>query len=358
MDLATPIAAVSAAPRRPSPTWNLILPGDEGQAASDRASQWNSSLRPFDAFDVYLVDQIAANSVRIERCQNHERTTRSRNARRASLRWQQDRRLAAEELGARLPKGPARVANRLRATRQGCEWLIARWEGLGRALEAKGDWDPSQKSMVLDLLGIAPDLREGPSPLDLDLEGRRALIRAEIALLRGEIEGSLAELDEDEREAAEMGFGPDHDGEIASVLRLERTCTRRLEWARDHLRSGRRGNHPDGPGSRDRFTYAPPSAAPPSPSAEEERYRAAVLAMAARKQAEAAPSPTVVPVAVPVEATPAPEPVEAPTVVRPEPMPVRPASPAARNPVDALRAAASTNRRERRAQAAIARRKA
>ena len=359
MDLVSPFVAVTAAPLRPSPTWNLVLPQDEGQEASDRASQWNSALRPFDAFDVFLVDQIAVNSVRIERCQNQERTARSRNARRAALRWRQDRQLAAEELGAKLPKSPARIAGKLRSSNAGCLWLIGRWEGLGRILEANGDWDQAQRAMVLDLLGTPPDLRAGPSPLDFDLEGRRGLIRAEVELLQAEIATSLAELDEIDREAAEMGFGPDLDGELAAAQRFERTCNRRLEWAREQLRSGRRGPRPDGPGPNpgtdrgDRVSHAPDWVVSPTHSTEEQ-FRAAVRAVDARKQTQATQAQTLAPAGpsapVAVVATPLP-PVELPTAALP-------ASPTGRILSPASRDTAPLNRRERRSRAAIARREA
>jgi len=293
MDLTTPIAAVAAAHRPgPAPTWNVIPPHEEAGAAADRAAEWNSSLRPFTAFDVFLVDQIAVNSVRMERCQNHERTTRTRNARRAALRWQVDRELAAEELGAKLPKSPTRVARKLRATKQGCQWLLSRWEGLGGILDAAGDWDEAQRSLALDLLGTPREFRAGPGPLPGDLDGRRALILAEVGALRDAIRDSLAELDASEREAAEMGFGADHDGELASIRRFERTCTRRLEWAREQLRPGRRVGRVGGEASP--LPPQPPATAPAASPAVaprppiEEQWRESMRAAESRKRALAA----------------------------------------------------------------------
>jgi len=138
----------------------FLMPAEEARAAVDRAAEWNSSLKPFNAFEVYLVDQMAANSVRIEGCQHHERGIRSRNAIRAKLRWDEDRRLVAEEMGAKLARDPARFAGRLQATLQGCEWMIDRWGRLGRILEAKGAWTEAQTALALDLLGVPKDLRD------------------------------------------------------------------------------------------------------------------------------------------------------------------------------------------------------
>src|SRR5206468_1052467 len=61
---------------------------------------------------------------------------------------------AAEALAARLARDPARVSRQWRATRQGCDLLIERWEALGRALDRLGAWDEAQQSLALDLLGV------------------------------------------------------------------------------------------------------------------------------------------------------------------------------------------------------------
>ncbi len=285
MELAPPFAAVSTAPRLgPSPTWNFIPPHEEAAAAADRAAEWNSSLRPFDAFDVFLVDQMAVNGVRMERCQNHERTTRTRNARKATLRWEEDCELAAEELGAKLPRSPARVARKLRSTKQGCEWLRTRWQALGHVLESAGDWDEAQRTLALDLLGTPREFRAGPCPLVGDFEGRRELVGDQVGRLVAEICGPLAEQDASDREAAEMGFGPDHDGELASIRRFERTCTLRLEWARQQLRSSYRTGRLDRtPGRIDGEGAPLGSPAPASDPAIEEQWRAAIRAAEAHK---------------------------------------------------------------------------
>src|SRR5262249_59418306 len=87
-------------------------------------------------------------------------------ARRAQLRWDADRRLAAEQLAAKLAKDPAQTSRLLRRTKQGCELLIERWEDLGRILREVGGWTDPQRGLALDLLGVPAELRDGTTAVD------------------------------------------------------------------------------------------------------------------------------------------------------------------------------------------------
>ena len=53
---------------------------------------------------------------------------------------------------------PIEVRRQLLQSAQGCDWLIAQWEGLGRAvLASQQDWDEAQWARALDLLGSGED---------------------------------------------------------------------------------------------------------------------------------------------------------------------------------------------------------
>ena len=277
--------------------WNFAFPHEEREAADRFFEEWHSSLKPHDNFEVYLLRQVAVNAVRIDRCQHQERAIRALHATRAGLCWDEDRRKAAEVLGARLRGSPTVVLHKLAATRQGCDWLIVRWEGLGRVLDANGEWDADQEALALDLLGLANEFREGPTPLDADLEGRRRLVRDEVDRLHALNARAMEELDGREREMAILGFGPDLDGQLAAVRRFERLCSRHLEWARNQLRSYRKGPNPDGsgPGSSRSGSYQIPSPAPPPARKTEEEWREATRALAASRTAAPSPEPAPVP---------------------------------------------------------------
>src|SRR3954470_23857749 len=65
----------------------IVLPDEEAQAAETRAAEWNSSLKPFNAHEVWIVDRMARESIRIERCDHHEDAIRTIEARRALECW-------------------------------------------------------------------------------------------------------------------------------------------------------------------------------------------------------------------------------------------------------------------------------
>src|SRR3981081_1579271 len=68
-------------------------------------------------------------------------------ATRAKLCWDQDRRLEAEDLAARLRRDPSRNALKLQRTSQGSALMIERWEALGRILRETGTWTEAQRSL-------------------------------------------------------------------------------------------------------------------------------------------------------------------------------------------------------------------
>ena len=257
----------------------IVLPEDEAEAVNERWAQWQSSLKPDDAYSDWMVERIACAAIRLERCEHHERALLELAAARAGRDWDLERQLAAEALGEALPKSPARVALELRRTGAGCAWLKARWEALGAILEAGKTWEEAQRSLALDLLGTPPALRAGTTPADAEAPSLRALVAAELARLAAIDRDALAEADADDRTAAELGFGP-VDRELALVRRYARSLTRQIGEFRRQLKLAGR---PVDPALLDRRPYArpayvepprtvpplsPPAPEPPAPPAE------------------------------------------------------------------------------------------
>src|SRR5262249_14598434 len=156
----------------------------------------------------FLVGQMALASVRLDRCAELSMIDAARSAERAMVCWESDQRMAVEELGAKLPKDPARVALALRRGRQGADWLIERWEALGEILESNGGWDEAQRRLAFDLLGVPLELREGSQrvPAEGNTAGLAALAAREVAKLREDREAVLDALDEANRGMAEVGM--------------------------------------------------------------------------------------------------------------------------------------------------------
>src|SRR5262249_36613139 len=104
----------------------LCLPDEMQQAAAERVRQWHSSLKRMTAFDTWLVELIATEAVRIEACRVREVQILTEQARRADESWDDDRRLAAAQLAARLGRAPEVVARQLLETVQGLDLLLER----------------------------------------------------------------------------------------------------------------------------------------------------------------------------------------------------------------------------------------
>ncbi len=223
----------------------VVLPEDEEAAVRARAAEWHSSLKPSNAYELWLAERIAVASIRIERCEWLERERRKRLADRALDDWEEDRRIAAEKLGANLAHDPCAVALALQQTSQGCDWLLERWHRLVRALDYNGGWTDDQRRLALDMLGMARELRDGIMPLvpEHDKEAllaRKSAVRKEIRRLERR-EEVLDARDLAEQRAVVAGEAAEADTDLALLRRYEAACHRGQQWALKQLKEGRHG---------------------------------------------------------------------------------------------------------------------
>jgi hypothetical protein len=247
----------------------IVLPRDETQAACERAVQWNSSLRPLNAFEVGLVETIAVESVRMDRCRIEERLARDFRARRAVDCWGDERKAEIEKVARALGSRPAATAAKLGTSSPGCDWMIDRWRALGHALAKNGVWTDEQAGLALDLLGIASELRELPTPIDphegVDMPiHRRALVEDQLVRLHARKESTLDDIEEDHRDAALQGLLTVDDPALVLLRRYESASLRRLKWALDLMQKGRSRPGDSGPNKRD---FDPPAWRGPNPAA-------------------------------------------------------------------------------------------
>jgi hypothetical protein len=214
-----------------------LFPADEySQLIEQRLRDWRRNFVFKTAEDEWVFSQYVISSVRLERCAAEEPVMRGYSALRAELSWDEDRRLDAEEIAARLARRPALVVRRLMKTRQGCEWLIERWRELSAVLEHGGgrDWNDAERSLAFDLLGAHPTARHR----DPWREGgsARELTRRQVELLEERKVKSLDRLDALEREAARRGAPIHLPRPLARLRWYEAYCTRRFLWAREILK--------------------------------------------------------------------------------------------------------------------------
>ncbi|WZO98533.1 hypothetical protein EP7_000113 [Isosphaeraceae bacterium EP7] len=248
----------------------VVVPDAEGKAIQERADQWNSSLRPTNAFEMGLVETIAIESIRIDRCRVEERLVRDFRARRAQACWGDERKAEIARLGRSLAARPEEISAKLGTTSPGCDWMIARWRMLGHALDKTGTWTDAQASMALDLLGIAPELRDLASPIDpedgYDTVGhRQELVDDELERLQARKEWTLDEIEDEHREAAIRGLNTVDDPTLVLLRRYETASLRRMKWALDLMHKSDKTRPVDhGFGKRD---FDPPAWKGPNPAA-------------------------------------------------------------------------------------------
>jgi hypothetical protein len=246
----------------------LVQAPDEAEAVAQRLEQWRDCFVPADEYDLWLIEQAAHFDVRVERCRTHDLALRILAAQRAETCWDEDRRLAAEELGERLARKPGATTGRLRRTRQGCDWMIARWEALAGVLRDGRDWSEAQRLLALDLLGTPAEFRDGGTRLDplgvegADLRGiRLSVAESELAALVRHRDGSLSGLDEAEQAAAALGLSADPDRTMLLMMRYEATASRGMLWVLRQLRTRKRTE-----ATADLDLSRPIHAAPPWPA--------------------------------------------------------------------------------------------
>jgi hypothetical protein len=215
-----------------------VLVPEDAKMVFHRTNDFFDTLRPQNDFHCWCVSEVSIVTLRIDRSERIDRRVRDKIAIRAETSWDDDKRLEAELLGEQLANRPAVVIERLKATPQGCEWLVGRWAMLAYEAESKGAWTPSQIQLAYDLLATPADFRDGQKPgVSVDLDGKvidpgddlAAVARREIAELKARIE-RIAGLDEANRALAMADLNDDHDPELKRVRRYEGTLHTQLRW--------------------------------------------------------------------------------------------------------------------------------
>lgn len=216
---------------------SVAAPEREPDAAliAKRLESWRSIYQPAGEGQEWLYLEMVSASVRMESAQSQERETRAHLVERATHFWEQDRSHAAEVLGKQLSRDPSLVASSLRQTRQGCDWLITRWNRLAERAQAGTAWSPEQCRLAHDLMGTPREFRDGdpwrPEETPLDLT------RREIDMLERLKTNFLNDLDERERLAVCNGVELEPNTALNSLRRCESAAFQRFKWAQKQLPS-------------------------------------------------------------------------------------------------------------------------
>ncbi len=242
---AIPAEFQSSAPT-PSPlplaTLRVIPPDQEAQALIDRMNLWNSSLKPWDEYELWLEQGVGQTTLHTDRIHQQEILLRHAQAQRAQLYWDYDRRADVEALAAGLMRHPALIITRLRRTRHGCELLAEHWEILQATAEARGVWSEPNRLLAMNLLGIPPELRDAVTPLDtppnVDPKTHLIALAKAQAQRHRDLAATLTPIDATERAAAMAGLAP-ATPELKELRKEARGVDRRLGWYRSQFKTSR-----------------------------------------------------------------------------------------------------------------------
>ena len=225
----------------------IVFPEELAAKIDQRAVEFTRDFAPRPGFESFLVRDMAVASVRIEQCAAQLVVDLQRVIDRAEVCWDADRRMIAADLGAKLRLDPPRVAQALRNSREGADWMIARWECLGATARSGGGWDDDQRRLAHDLLGVAPELRTGNYwvPAKDDVDGLANLAARKIERLRASQTEVLDALDDASRAMSMSAMPLTEDAETARLRRYEGRCRRDLTRALERLYRFRQGPNLD-----------------------------------------------------------------------------------------------------------------
>ena len=223
----------------------LDLIGDAKQAFQGRVKSWFQALKPQNEYHAWLVEEVAAISLLIDRSRRIESKLIGRTILRAEVSWDEDRRLDAEVIAESIHKRPSETIAQLKRTPQGCDWLLRRWSLLAKVAKTGTPWNESQRTLAFDLLGTPHLFRECMTPgVEIDCYGhivfdgldQLEVTRRQIKRLEADRQ-AVRPIDQVEQTLAQSDEGPDNDRALRQARRHENALFRRLAWCLNQLKT-------------------------------------------------------------------------------------------------------------------------
>ena len=216
----------------------VLLEADEARLRKE-VEEWSETLQPRDEPERAMVEALIVAKDRMERAAASERALRQRRSERASRCWKEDQALEVQRLADKLAraKTPGLIVQELRQTPVGCDWLIDRWKELDWALDLKGNWDDSCRTLAFDLLGAPRATRDYAVELpgDATIDEQRGLVRRRIEELT-RYRDALMDIDELERAGAIEGLSWDDSPEARRLRSYDQRNRREFQKLMDHFR--------------------------------------------------------------------------------------------------------------------------
>ena len=226
----------------------IVLADHDSARVFERAQEWNSSLRPINAFELWLLEKVAETSLGVDACDKaigYRRALRSRRAETVEI-WRTDRRAEVAKSAREFASEWTVLVPQLKTSAAGIEWLLSRWLELRELLDVRGNWVAPQRLLACKLQGkpieliVTDPVENGTAKID-DL---RALCDREIASLRGLLADGLFHVDEIERLAVVTGQSLDDSSETKALLKLRSQHASHLKWLLAQFKKGRLDHDP------------------------------------------------------------------------------------------------------------------
>jgi hypothetical protein len=211
----------------------VVFSDDMAEAIRQRKAMLTEQFRPSTEYQRSLISDMAVARVKLDRAEELMPGNCDRVVKRALDFWDQDRKTAALNLAARLPKDPARYAHVLAGTKHGAALMIERWDSLAHVARSCGHWDEAQRRMALDLLGIPGVLEAGCTAIAPagDKEALVALATAQAEQLRTRIAEVLEDQDAQDQADTIAGLRAPTDADTRLLRTYERQARRDYDRA-------------------------------------------------------------------------------------------------------------------------------
>jgi hypothetical protein len=241
--------------------------------------------KPVDQYDHWLIEQAAVASVLMTECDDQLIGLTEGQADLACAGWHTQKEIEAGDLAQYLGRHPYRTSRKLRQSPEGCRYLIDLWRCVQALLLKAGELTPELHQRILDLLGIAPELRAaGLTELDAPTDDTTAPVCRAQAIIERELASLHTLLDSPELQAVSEkarlrtieGTEPWKSREAGLIIRYRAAHARKFHWCMTELkrrrneraRQGRAvGSLPRSEVPRSPATPPPSSSPPPSSTA-------------------------------------------------------------------------------------------
>lgn len=240
----------------------VVMPDRLRDELVERIAQWNSSFRPANVWECWLLEFVARVTLDVERYDLMLRTRTALLAQRADSKtiWNIDRRAEIARKAENFESEWVALVPELRKSAAGVEWLLKLWEELRQAFGVRGTLSDRQRLLAFKLQGRPVEAMQSDRVQNgtASPEEIRTLFDREIGELRKALADGLSAVDEIERLAVVSGASLDDSAETKSIRRLRSQAVAHLKWANSLFKQGRLDHDPS-PKSRSKPSGAGPA---------------------------------------------------------------------------------------------------